>query len=181
MTMHRTTSSFCTAFVVAAGLLVAGCGSKSEKEVASGTYTDPETGETADYKVTSSDDGETGNISIKTADGEMSFGGGAANAKLPAGIAPFPGAKMTGGFSATGKDGIGGMASFEVRGKADDVIAHFRKQVEAKGLKVTSEIKADDTMMIAAEKPGDDKSGMQITATQEGDMVTGSVTYGHGG
>ena len=177
----RPSSTFFTAFAAAAALLVAGCGSKSEKEVASGTYTDPETGETADYKVTSSDDGETGNVSIKTADGEVNFGGGAANAKLPAGIAPFPGAKMTGGLSSTSKDGTSGMASFEVKGKAADVIAHFRKQVEAQGMKVTSEITADETMMIAAEKPGDDKSGIQFTATQEGDMVTGSVTYGHGG
>ncbi|ALC12630.1 hypothetical protein [Sphingopyxis sp. 113P3] len=175
----RLTSAFFHASVAAAALLVAGCGSKSEKEVASGTYTDPETGETADYKVTSSEDGEAGNVTIKTADGEVSFGGGAAHAKLPAGIAPYPGARMTGGLSSTGKDGTAGMASFEVEGKAADVIAHFRKQVEAQGMKVTSEITADQTMMFAAQKADDDKSGMQFTATQEGDQVTGSVTYGH--
>ena len=176
----RPSSTFFTAFAAAAALLVAGCGSKSEKEVASGTYTDPDTGETADYKVTSSDDGESGNISIKTADGEVSFGGGGATAKLPAGIAPFPGAKMTGGFSSTGKDGTSGMASFEVKGKAADVIAHFRKQVEAQGMKVVSEVNADETMMIAAEKAGSETPELHVMATQEGDMVTGSVTYGDG-
>lgn len=174
----RPTSAFLNTFVAAAALLVAGCGSKSEKEVASGTYTDPETGETAEYKVTS-DDGEAGNVTIKTADGEVSFGGGAAHAKLPAGIAPYPGARMTGGLSSSGKDGNAGMASFEVKGKAADVIAHFRKEVEAQGMKVTSEITADQTMMFAAQKADDDKSGMQFTATQEGDQVRGSVTYGH--
>ena len=70
----------------AAALLLAACGSKSEQEVASGTYTDPDTGKTADYKVTKSADGEDGAVSIKTADGEVSFGGGVANAKLPAGF-----------------------------------------------------------------------------------------------
>ncbi len=174
----RASTAFFNAFVAAAALVAAGCSSKSEKEVASGTYTDPETGETADYKITSSDDGEAGNVTIKTADGEVSFGGGAAHAKLPSGIAPYPGAKMTGGFSSSGKDGITGMASFEVKGKAADVIAHFRKQVEAQGMQVTSEIKADQTMMFAAQKPGDEKSGMQFTATQDGDKVSGSVTYG---
>src|SRR3546814_12216758 len=67
--------------VLTAALLLAACGSQSEKEVASGTVTDPETGETTDYKVTASGEGDEGNVSIKTEDGEMSFGGGAANAR----------------------------------------------------------------------------------------------------
>ncbi|KTE17142.1 hypothetical protein [Sphingopyxis sp. H115] len=164
---------------LAAALLLAGCGSSEETEVASGTYTDPETGQSADYKVTASDDGAS-NIRIKTEDGEMVFGGGGANAKLPAGFAPFPGTKMTGGFAATGKDGQGGMASFEVDGKAADVIAHFRKQAEAQGMKVTREMKAGDTLMFGAEAAGSGKAGVQVTATQVGATVNGSVTYGVG-
>jgi len=164
---------------IAASLVLAGCGSKSDTELASGTITDPDTGETTDYSVTT--DGDEGNLSIKTEDGEMQFGSGAANAKLPAGFAPYPGSKMTGGFTATGKDGQGGMASFEAPGKAEDVIAHFRRQAEAAGLKVNAEVKSGDTLMLGAEKPDDSKSGVQITATQDGDMVKGSVTYGMGG
>lgn len=179
MTMKRHISTLTAA--AAAMLLLAGCGSNEETEVASGTYTDPETGESADYKVTAGDDSESGNISIKTEDGEMVFGGGAANAKLPAGFTPFPGAKMTGGFAATGKDGQGGMASFEADGKAADVIAHFRKQAEAQGMKVTSEVKAGDTLMFGAEAAGAGKTGVQVTATQAGSKVNGSVTYGVGG
>ncbi|MBB5706541.1 hypothetical protein [Sphingopyxis panaciterrulae] len=167
--------------VLTAALLLAACGSQSEKEVASGTVTDPETGETTDYKVTASGEGDEGNVSIKTEDGEMSFGGGAANAKLPDGFAPYPGSKMTGGFTATGKGSQSGMASFEAPGKAEDVIAHFRKQAEAAGFKVNAEVKSGDTLMIGAAKPDDDKSGVQVTATQEGGKVTGSVTYGVGG
>ena len=61
------------AAAAAAALLLAGCGSNEETEVASGTYTDPETGKTADYKVTT--DGADGNqVSFKTEDGDMSFG-----------------------------------------------------------------------------------------------------------
>ena len=176
----RAQSSVCAA-LAATALLLAGCGSKSETEVASGTYTDPETGARADYKVTAGDDGESGNISIKTEDGEMVFGSGGANAKLPAGFTPFPGAKMTGGFAASGKDGQGGMASFEADGKAADVIAHFRKQAEAQGMKVTSEVKAGDTLMFGAEAAGAGKTGVQVTATQAGGKVNGSVTYGVGG
>ena len=169
------------AIAAAVTLFVAACGSPSEKEVASGTYTDPETGETADYKVTSGDDGESGNISIKTEDGEVTFGGGAANAKLPAGFALYPGAKISGGFASSSKDGSGGMTSFDVEGQAADVIAHVRKQAEAQGMKVTTEIKSGDTMIIGAEKPGDEKTTIQVTATQEGDMVNGAITYGSGG
>ncbi|WP_077148857.1 hypothetical protein [Sphingopyxis sp. KK2] len=164
----------------AAALLVAACGSKSEQEVASGTYTDPETGETADYKVTKSADGEDGSISIKTEDGEMSFGGGASSAKLPKGFTPYPGATMTGGMAATGPGGEqSGMASFEVKGQAADVIAHYRKQAEAAGLKVASEVKAGDMMMFSAEPAGGGKSGVHVTATQAGDTVNGTVTFGN--
>src|SRR3546814_8043363 len=88
----------------------------------------------------------------------MSFGGGAANAKLPDGFAPYPGATMTGGFTATGKGSRSGMASFEAPGKAEAVIAHFRRQAEAAGFKVNAEMKTGDTLMIAAGKPGDDRS-----------------------
>ena len=167
--------------ILAATMVLAACGSKSETEIASGTVTDPETGETADYKVTAGQDGDTGQVSIKTGDGEMVFGGGAANAKLPSGFTPYPGARMSGGFAASGQDGSGGMASFEAKGKAADVLAHFRKQAEAQGMKITAEVKAGETMMFGAEKPGDANTGIQVTATQNGDMVNGSVTYGTGG
>lgn len=163
----------------AASLLLAACGSKSDTEIASGTVTDPDTGEKTDYKVTT--DGDQRNISIKTEDGEMQFGSGAANARLPDGFTPYRGSKMTGGFTASGKDGQGGMASFEAPGRAEDVIAHFRKQAEAAGLTVKTEVKAGETLMIGAERPDDSKSGVQITATQDGDKVTGSVSYGMGG
>lgn len=167
--------------MLAATMALAACGSKSETEIASGTVTDPETGETADYKVTAGQDGDTGQVSIKTDDGEMVFGGGAANAKLPSGFTPYPGARMSGGFAASGQDGSGGMASFKAKGKAADVLAHFRKQAEAQGMKITAEVKAGETMMFGAEKPGDANTGIQVTATQNGDMVNGSVTYGTGG
>src|SRR3546814_4473258 len=111
----------------------------------------------------------------------MSFGGGADNAKLPDGFAPYPGSKMTGGFTATGKDGQGGMASFEAPGKAEDVIAHLRRQAEAAGLKVKAEVSSGKTLLHGAEQPDDSKSGVQVTATQQGAMVKGSVTYGMGG
>src|SRR3546814_15376274 len=106
----------------------------------------------------------------------MSFGGGAANAKLPDGFAPYPGSKMTGGFTATGKGSQSGMASFEAPGKAEDVIAHFRKQAEAAGFKVNAEVKSGDTLMIGAAKPDDDKSGVQVTATQEGGKEIGRAS-----
>lgn len=166
-----------TALAVSLSLLAAGCGSKSETEVASGTYTDPETGKTADYSI-SSKDGENGKVTIRTEEGEVQFGG---EAKLPAGITPYPGSKMTGGFAGSGKDGKGGLASFEVKGNAADVVAHYRRQIEAAGLKVKSEMNAEDTIIISAEKPDDAKTSIQITATQNGDMVEGAVTYGSGG
>lgn len=159
-------------------LLVAGCGQKSETEIASGTYTDPATGKTAEYTVSGGKGGEEGNVSIKTEDGEVKFG---TDAKLPAGLTPYPGSQMTGGFTGTSDGKQGGLASFEVKAKAADVVAHYRTQIEAAGLKVKSEMNAGDTIIIGAEKPGDEKTTMQVTATQNGDMVEGAITYGSGG
>lgn len=173
----RTTPSICAA-LAAAMLFLAGCGSKSETEVASGTYTDPETGKTADYSISSSEDGENGKVTIKTGEGEVQFGG---EAKLPAGITAYPGSKMTGGFAGSSEGKQGGLASFEVKARAADVVAHYRRQIEAAGLKVTSEMNAEDTVIISAEKPDDAKTSIQVTATQNGDMVEGAVTYGSGG
>src|SRR3546814_17186575 len=119
--------------VLTAALLLAACGSQSEKEVASGTVTDPETGETTDYKVTASGEGDEGNVSIKTEDGEMSFGGGAANAKLPDGFAPYPGSKLTGGFTATGNGNQSGLPSTEQPGPPEEVTAHSRNPTDAPG------------------------------------------------
>ncbi len=167
-----------TALAVSLSLLAAGCGSKSETEVASGTYTDPATGKTADYSISSSEDGENGKVTIKTEEGEVQFGG---EAKLPAGMTPYPGSKMTGGFAGSSEGKQGGLASFEVKGRAADVVAHYRRQIESAGLKVKSEMNAEDTIIISAEKPGDAKTSIQITATQNGDMVEGAVTYGSGG
>ena len=167
-----------TALAVSLSLLAAGCGSKSETEVASGTYTDPATGKNADYSISSSEDGENGKVTIKTEEGEVQFGG---EAKLPAGMTPYPGSKMTGGFAGSSEGKQGGLASFEVKGRAADVVAHYRRQIESAGLKVKSEMNAEDTIIISAEKPGDAKTSIQITATQNGDMVEGAVTYGSGG
>jgi len=174
--MLRKNLSFSAA--VAAALLVTGCGSKSETEVASGTYTDPETGKTADYKISSDKNGDDSKVTIKTEDGEMQFG---TEAKLPAGLTPYPGSKMTGGFAGSSEGKQGGLASFEVKAKAADVVAHYRGQIERAGLKVKSEMNAGDTIIIGAEKPGDEKTTIQVTASQNGDMVEGAVTYGSGG
>ena len=48
-------------------------------------------------------------------------------------------------------------------------------------MKVTSEVKAGDTLMFGAEAAGSGKTGVQVTATQAGSKVNGSVTYGVGG
>ena len=161
---------------VTMALTLAACGNSEEREVMSGTVTDPETGKDTSYVVTSDRDGGDGTVTVKSDKGTATFGSGAAHARLPAGIAPFPGAMMTGGFAADGPEGTGGMATFTAKAASADVIAHFRRQAEAQGMKVISEVSAEDTRMIAAEAK--DGSTLQITATQEGDSVTGNVAYG---
>ena len=170
-----------SALAAMATVLAAGCGSKSETEVASGTFTDPETGETAEYKVSGGEDGEDGKVVVKTADGEVRFGGDASDVKLPIGMTPYPGSKIAAGFGSSGKDGQSSTSSFEVKAKLADVMAHYRKQIEGAGMKVSSEMNTDDAMILSAQKPGDDKTSVQITASQDEGLVEGAITYSSGG
>ncbi len=156
-----------------AGLL-AGCGGGGDSEIASGTVTDAD-GKSVDYAVSTA--GDQGKVSIKTDEGEISFGGDAASAKLPDGFALYPGAKLTGGFASTMEGKVATMANFEVKGTAAAVIAFYRKQAEAAGLKIAGEISSPGSMILTANAgDGADKPrSVQITAAEADGVVTGSI------
>ena len=69
---------------------------------------------------------------------------------------------MTGGFAGSGKEGQGGLRVSRSRERLRRDGA-FRKQIESAGFKVNSEINAEDTRIIGAEKPGDSKTSIQVT------------------
>ena len=161
-------------------VLLAACGSSNESEIASGTVTDSE-GKTADYSITQSGDGDEGKVTIKTDEGEMQFGSGAGNAKMPDGFALYPGAKLTGGMNSAANGKSATMANFEVSGKTSDVIAFYRKQAEAQGMKIVGEMSTPGNIILTAEQKGTAPRSVQVTAAQEGDKVIGIVMGQTGG
>ena len=161
-------------------LMLAGCGSGGESEIASGTVTDAD-GKSTDYRVTQSGDGDDGQIKIKTDEGEMQFGSGAGNAKMSDGFALYPGAKLTGGMNSAIEGQTATMANFEVSGKNADVIAFYRKQAEAQGMKIVGEMSTPGNIILTAQQEGAKKRSVQVTAAQEGNKVIGIVMGQTGG
>ncbi len=158
----------------AAALMLTGCGGGDERTVASGTVTDDD-GKQTSYRVTQSGDGDDGQVTIKTDEGEMRFGSGAANAKMPDGFTLFPGATLTGGMTGGADGKTATIANFEAKGKMADVIAFYRKQVERQGMKVMGEMSTPESVMLTAQQEKPVKRSVQITAAQDGDQVNGAV------
>lgn len=169
-----------TAIGMGAMLFLAACGGGDSNEIASGTVTDAD-GKSVDYRVTQSGDGDTGNISIKTDEGEMQFGSGAANAKMPAGFTLYPGAKLTGGFDSKADGKTATMANFEVAGKGADVIAHYRKQAEAQGMAIKGEMSSPGNIILTAQQDKPVKRSVQITAADSDGKVVGTIMAQTGG
>jgi hypothetical protein len=163
-----------TVFLAAAILILSGCGSNDSSEIASGTVTDSD-GKAVDYRVTQSEDGDAANITIKTDEGQMQFGSGAGNAKLPAGFTLYPGAKLTGGFDSSANGKSATMANFEVSGKGADVIAHYRKQAEAQGMTIKGEMSSPGNIILTAKQDQPTKRSVQVTAAEADGKVTGTI------
>jgi hypothetical protein len=166
--------------LIAPALLLAACGGSGESEIASGTVTDAD-GKSVDYSVTQSGDGDDGKVTIKTSEGEMQFGSGAGNAKMPDGFTLYPGAKLTGGMNSAAEGKTATMANFEVAGKGADVIAHYRKQAEAQGMKIMGEMSSPGNIILTAQQDKPAKRSVQVTAAESDGKVVGTIMAQTGG
>lgn len=148
----------------AATLALAGCG--GEKTV----YSDTEGNE---VKVVREGDGEASEIEIKSADGSatVNIDSGGSDAKLPLGLAVYPGAKVVSTMTSNADGKSGGMVVMESKADRDTVIAWYRKSVEARGFKIESEITTQDLKSISGTKPGGSFS-LQVTPTDSGSSIT---------
>lgn len=155
-------------------LMLAACGGDDGREVASGTVTDAD-GKSTDYSVTQSGDGDEGQVTIKTDEGSVQFGSGAGNAKLPDGFTLYPGAKLTGGMNSAAEGKSATIANFEVKAKGADVIAHYRKQAEAQGMKIKGEMSSPGNIILTAQQDSPVKRSIQVTAAEADGVVMGAV------
>ncbi|GGB61243.1 hypothetical protein [Blastomonas aquatica] len=150
--------------ITTASLVLAACG--GEKTV----YSDTEGNE---VRVTREGDGDASEIEITSADGKatINVNGAGADAKLPLGLAVYPGAKVVSTMMTNSDGKSGGMVVMESSADRDTVVAWYRKAVEAKGFKIESEITTQDMRAIAGTKDGGSFS-LQVAPADSGSSIT---------
>ena len=62
-----------------------------------------------------------------------------------------------------------------------DVIAFYRKQAEAQGMKIVGEMSTPDNIILTAQQEGAKERSVQVTAAQKGGKVIGIVMGQTGG
>lgn len=134
-----------------------GCGSDKVEQ----TIEDPETGE---------------KVNISTG---LSGGGISLPDNLPSFAAAYPGAKVSTVVSKPGETSAG-LIALTVKAQPQAVIDHYRKQGEAAGMKVVTEMATGDARMMAMGKGDNSSPAMQITTSPSGEddgSIQVTVTY----
>ncbi|MCL4673697.1 MAG: hypothetical protein KJZ64_12355 [Sphingomonadaceae bacterium] len=157
------------ALSLALGLALAACGSDQ-----SGTFEDGEGGE-GTYKVDTENGVTTSEITTDEGTARMESGAGV-KANLPAGFSVMPGANTVSSSNITTEQGSGSMTMMEIDKPADEVIAFYRKQAEAAGVKIQLEMNSDGTRVIGGE--GKDGLAFSLTATEADGKTSAQLMVG---
>ncbi|MGD0142308.1 MAG: hypothetical protein ABSC92_04045 [Rhizomicrobium sp.] len=138
-------------------LLVTGCGKSSEKVYAS-----------KDGNVTVSTSGDSQHMTMNSANGTATVdinSNGGVQATMPAFAPLYPGAKVTSSIVGSNNNGTkGAQVSFTVAASPSDVIAFYKKNIDAAGLPQTLNATEGDSMMLVA---GKDKKSVAVTVTKQ--------------
>lgn len=126
--------------------------------------------------VISSGKGDNGSVEIKSADGTVKIGGGAAAGKVPTWIPDYPGSDPQGAFTAQTNEGSSGSFTFKTKDPVDKVASFYEDGFKASGLKVTANINAASAAVLSAEDEAKAHSSAVIIGAQSGE-TTVSVTY----
>jgi hypothetical protein len=157
---------------LATAMFLAACGSESSgsfetADGEAGSYTIDQDGSEVTAEITS-DDGTT---TIRSGEG--------VSADLPKGYSMYPGATIVSATTIAGAANSGSMVFFESDASPQDVVAHFRKQAEADGVKIQMEMKTGNTMILSGE--GDDGRVFSITVSDDGGKSSGNLMVGKDG
>lgn len=147
---------------LAATALLIGCGGKEERTV----YADAEGNKAV--VTTDRQDPQAGEVRISGKDGDMVIKTGKSTEALPFGLQLMPGSEVVSSFSASGAGGAGGkpgagaMVSTTTSASPADAIAFYRRQIEAKGIRIESNVTMNQMVMIGGKAP--DGGGFQLMA-----------------
>ncbi|MDN3644882.1 hypothetical protein QWY75_01535 [Pontixanthobacter aestiaquae] len=150
-------------------LLLSACGAER-----SGTIT-TEDGEEIDYTLDTDSGGAT--ITAETEDGTATVRTGAdVPVDLPSGFSIYPGAEVLNNVIIDREGDKGAMVSMTSDASAADMVAFYRKQAEAAGIKIETEVKTGAMTMIGGES--ESGTGFSFMATPNGDATNGQLMIG---
>jgi hypothetical protein len=152
-----------TTAAIAIGLV--GCG-KSDTKVYSNGKDSVAVSQSGDHMTVTGSNGE-----------KVEFGSGTnATANTPSYLPLYPGAKVTASFTGSGKDGAGGMVSFQSSAAPADIINFYKPKVTAAGMAQTASMEMGATTTYAAANETSKRS-VSVTATKGGDGTTVQLAW----
>lgn len=139
-------------------------------------------GEAAEYRVTKADNsGSAVDVSAAGGAGAVAGAGDAGQnaSAMPTGFAPYPGAVMGQAITTPGQNGAsgGGMVTFEVAAKSKDVVAFYRSQMEANGMRVTKDGKSGIVHMLNGENAAAATKTISFQISPQGAGTKAQVIY----
>ena len=120
--------------------------------------------------------GDTGSFEMKSSTGETVRFGGGAEAKVPAWVPGYPGAKPEGTFSSQGGENEGGMFAFKTGDGAKKVLGWYEQSLKGAGFTTTITDSGEGGGGIVT---GEDasKRTVMVTVGAEGGQTAVQVTY----
>lgn len=156
------------AIAVAPLTLLAGCGSSDEGKIRT---------EDGDVGYTVIEDGGSSDVRLSSPNGEASVASGEdLTPDLPAGLAVYPGAKVTSvtnvGIAAKG----GAIVSMESSDSPEKLVAWYRAQAERAGFTIAGSAKAGALHMLSGK--ADDGREFALTASRRNDRTEAQLIAG---
>lgn len=151
-------------------LALAACGGPS------GTI-ETEDGEEISYDVDSDGEGATVKISGEGGDA-VSRSGDDISVDLPSGWSVYPGAKVVNVMNITSEDGPAMTVMMETDADPDKIIAHYREQAEAAGIKIEMEMTTAGSSMMGGSDEEDRNFSINVMGDPGEDQIANLALKG---
>lgn len=130
--------------------------------------------------VAASEDDEGGTLTMEGPEGTATFRSGEASANdLPSWVVRYPGAKLSGAFTATSNGTRSGTVTFTTGDDLEEVLGYFRDELEEAGYHIETQSLSgggQELRMIQA-RDEDASRDIGVTISRVGDRTQAAVTY----
>jgi len=156
--------AFATVLMIGAAVALSACGKNNTKTYSTGN---------GSVTVSNSND----HMTITGSNGEKVEFGTGTNAKLPSFLPLYPGATVQSSFTGNGKDGSGGVVTFQAHASPAEIIGFYKGKATAAGMAqtMTADMGGTSTYVAANDKT---KQTMSVSATANADGSSVQLTWG---